>query len=558
MVLILAGSRVSALSLKTLKKEAVDSNEQAGALCFAVDELSDRLAIGSKRRVLVMKRVAQALQAARFELLHMLDLEDSSAQDICLVVENGQRWLCIASWDSTFWMNMEQRALGNKMSRPPLPQVDFLQSGRQGDEVVLCRSSTCTFVTPYVERGSISFADDLWQLVLCNPFVIGCLKSGKIQVALDDGQILQEFENVPVSFRWTVVTKERGNLLLFSGGQDDKKRNLFQVQRPLKDKVLSLLNQEKFFVAMSLARSLNPDEPSNLWPMSKEDGEVDDPRLYDKCKFELACSLLLKKPHCEEDDILQASQLLTCFPSHNTTNDYIFRLYYLFADTDIFTTTTEATEELMQLFPHERNNTPTKARFRGALLGLAIREILLPTSLRLRNHNEEDVEEEGDRENGASVGKRIDGLMLRLYVLAKPGKNLKLPRFEESKRNFLLENNCTVHESERLLLSFPEMWQDHAMLLVGKGEYEKALIYLRTLGENASSDDEAEKYALATKDLFLQLDEKQQSLILEYNEWIVSRLPHIGVQVLVHHKVLDFSRAAEYFEGANFGCFLLS
>jgi len=97
--------------------------------------------------------------------------------------------------------------------------------------------------------------------------------------------------------------------------------------------------------------------------------------------------------------------------------------------------------------------------------------------------------------------------------------------FDTRKARFLKEPNfCSIEESDRLLLQFPEMWQDHALLLVGKGQERNALEWLRTLGVHAARDDD--RYAKASVDMMRPHD------VSEFAAWVLERHPLVGVEAV--------------------------
>ena len=569
MAIILTGSRVISLSLKTLKRESPDPcSHETGALCFAVDESGDRLAIGGKRRVTLVKRVpGTALQGARFEQLHTMDIGDSlTISDVCFAVENGQRWLCVLGKDGTMWLNTEQHhhhhqqqplsssATNQASAASPLkrssssggitqlPSADLVAPGRKNDEVILCRQGVCTFTSPFQERAVVHFSSAVSQIVLLNPYVIGLLRSGgKVEIRLDDGQLVQSLDfsgSFLELLRWTAMpyrdpeTHSRG--IIACAGADPRRRVFFRICTPLRNQVSSLIASSKFASAVSLVRGLLRLESHWDSPLTDEDdGEAESDHrtllaLYDESRFEYAISLLLTRPVCSAEEINSAALLLGFFPSHpNQDADTVrlSRFLLVFADTDLFDSIDSAkasVRTLLQSKPHTAVPDTNVARFRpGGALSVAMRNVVVPVLLRLRRGVQQHEEQDRLR--------LLDSLLLRAFVLGRPGRNaVGDQKFETEKRLFLKDNQCEVAESERLLLSFPEMWEDHAALLAGKGEFEKGLEWLRVLGVNAPQDD-VRKYAQASSRML----EERPDLAMKYSRWMLDRCPPIGAETLV-------------------------
>jgi len=118
---------------------------------------------------------------------------------------------------------------------------------------------------------------------------------------------------------------------------------------------------------------------------------------------------------------------------------------------------------------------------------------------------------------------------LRALVLGRPAVNAAedlAADYERRKRRFLSEPNfCSVRESNELLIIYPELWEDHALLLAGKGEERTALEFLRELGTHAPRDDDRKARA-AVKMM-------RPELVAEFVGWVLERHPGLGVEAVV-------------------------
>ena len=84
------------------------------------------------------------------------------------------------------------------------------------------------------------------------------------------------------------------------------------------------------------------------------------------------------------------------------------------------------------------------------------------------------------------------------------------------------------------------MWESLLWLYYGKSLHEKALDWMRKLGNNeeapTSRADECKenKYALKTADYLRQLGEPHARLVLEYSKWVLVSAPNVGLRIFIH------------------------
>ena len=540
LVLVLAGSRLSVLTLPSLEKDqSAFPKQEFAVLSFAIDEVGDRLLVGvdvrersqepSKYRINIFKRVLQ--QSSKFQYLHTIDLETEKASPRNLehVIEHGQRWLCVSSSDSTVFVNTEQRS---QKSSVHYDGSDFVCPGRVSEEAILVKGRQCSIVTPSEERETILFSAACWQVITIKPYIIGMLKNGKIEVRLSDGELVQVMDSsVEDRGRWTVAVRPP-ETVLFSGGEGHKRRMAIQISHPIRAHINKLLGQSNFSGALSLAQCRLRKEwgdfgDSELINSDNEKAITDAQNLVHRCEFEYACALLATKPACSISEVERATHLLkSSILTNNVTSGmdiHLFKLLSMFADTDLFPLgdPEQPITELKSIFPSAKAEKPSSpARFKPGVLGLAVRSIVLPALLLVRAQKQ-------DEELESSLV-TLDSLILRAFVLGKPARGTTDGPYEIQKQFFLSHNSCPISESERLLLMFPEMWEDHAALLAGKGEFERALDWLKVLVTNATSGD-AERYAAAA----VRMLEQRPALALDVAKWMITKAPDVAIDSLV-------------------------
>lgn len=510
-VLVLSHLQLFAVSLLASQqpqspREAIPLCSSNDATCFGMDERNDRLVIGTRRKVLIKKR----LSGLRFDLVGELDLDDP-CQDLCLVNDHGARWVCISGWERTVWRRSERGEDGdddsNNISTMVLPQCDFVQQGRNSSEVLLCKAHVCTFATPsQPPQGSVQFSDSIWQVLVVGDLhlLVAGLNNHTIEVALDSGEVLQTLAGFPTQLRFSF------NFWGDSGAVFSPNRQCVELVASFSAFAAKLLDEGKTGLALALAHRLPNDDP-----------------LLTRCKLEHACVLLQSRPSCSLEHIHQVLQLdiLPLAPKP--------RFIRFFSDTDLFDSAESATKWLSKVFPlfapHKKD---VLARFQPGVFNFSLQHVFLPLLLDLRLEVGE-----GDRKH------LVDSLLLRAFVLVN-GTN---PELAQAKLDFLAHNSCTVEESEFLLLSFPEMWEEHAALLNGKGQFEKGVEWLAVLGKNSNAMGDLEKYALASVRMLSQRPE----LVLTGKslDWILNRVPHVGVDALVALRSLpSVSAAREFFQ----------
>jgi hypothetical protein len=123
---------------------------------------------------------------------------EDPCQDIVLVVQNGQRWACVACWETTCFYTVEASQPKNVLK---LPACDFLQPGRNSSEVLLCKANEVRCASPAASSSLkilVRFSDAVWQVLVSFPYIVGCLRNASVEVALDSGQVVQTVTGVAV------------------------------------------------------------------------------------------------------------------------------------------------------------------------------------------------------------------------------------------------------------------------------------------------------------------------------------------------------------------------
>lgn len=550
---------------------------------------SNRLVLANKRRIHVMKRAGSSSpNSIKFESLHSFEVPHV-IKDVCLITEDdGSRWMCVSTTENVLWMSTERGELSHV---PTLPVCDFFIQGRRPDEVLCCRGSTCTFSSPKKSSGSktiingnnttIEFSHPVWSVVLCKPFVLGALTvSKKIEVRLDfDGQLVHIIDleacGAPSSAITTLDRSLRETMCsvvaLGAGGEPSSRvflanKNLklaFEIAKSWKDQVSDFRAKNEYSLARSFLSSLLRDDSTTH---SSLETSHEMKLFYDAVCVDFGLHLLKRRPWCTADDATQASKLFreAAFPSRTFLIEggeekrKVLRFLRCFADTDLFETIHEAEIRFHELLFSDGALSSTTAlanteqvkseysRFDSRELGVfgnLVRHVLIPALFNMRISVNGDFARETN----------LDSFILRAFVLGRPTKNTpesEAKSFAADKRSFLRSesNRCSIQDGQKLLLRFPEMWEDHAALLAGKGEFKQALGWLQTLGKNAADGNSLdEKYAVASVRM---LDESAggADLCLEFCSWFVGRYPQLASDALVRFKCFrTVSQAREYF-----------
>jgi len=189
--------------------------------------------------------------------------------------------------------------------------------------------------------------------------------------------------------------------------------------------------------------------------------------------------------------------------------------------------------ELNELVPQDLIdlNIDELARLQGTQLSLALFHVFLPLVyahrsllLKLKLSCQGNVEFIVD-----DLLAVMDTVLLKGFVLWDSGR-AKIPsdvetrsliaRLTEQKLVFLRsENWCDVNECEKLLLLYPEMWEELLWLYYGKSMHEKALDWLRSLTNQGTQEPEI--YRRKTIEYLTILGKPYEEMVLRYSKWIL-------------------------------------
>lgn len=98
--------------------------------------------------------------------------------------------------------------------------------------------------------------------------------------------------------------------------------------------------------------------------------------------------------------------------------------------------------------------------------------------------------------------------------------------FAARKREFILgKNMCEVKECERMLLQYPDMWEDLLWLYMSKQMHVKALEWLRKLDENLPDDSEgnASKYVVKAIEYMRRLGRAWTKVVVRFAPWVLKK-----------------------------------
>ena len=130
------------------------------------------------------------------------------------------------------------------------------------------------------------------------------------------------------------------------------------------------------------------------------------------------------------------------------------------------------------------------------------------------------------------TGKRVflDTLLLKALVMDGDvaGNAMGL-----RKRDFIRgQNLCDVEECERLLLHYPDMWEDLLWLYMSKNMHTKALEWLRKLDEN--QDERPSKYVTKAVEYLRRLGRASTKIVVRFAPWVLAAVrPKEAISIFV-------------------------
>ena len=525
--------------IKFSKEPPIHLNEY-GIYSYDCHTRHDLICIGMKRRALILKRV---IEENYFKFLRIIELP-KTARSLSFNQNNSNLiWIGFSTEYGLYDINTGTR-INKETYKNGTNRIPFLSQTMES--FTLCNQDDNTrFFNNYdfkMTAKLIRWSAEPIVVVVNQPFIIGLLKNKTAEVFHPDYMKVLQVVNIdftilhgsslfndPRIYNQQVSSYE--NTLIIQGKYNFKTLNLCRLSHQI-DLILTKLPEEsRFLVSLSL---IDNYKSPLLW--ANYDDSTNKMEFTNNCILaETKVNMLYSIHLFRKGDYKTAGDCLRiCYAYSKLNVEWIFDF---FKNSEMFEDLNEL-QEAKQKFIESRKHTfingmdikvPDFKRLDAKKLTEALRCILIPIVSEYRreiNLNESRFDEEL---------KIIDKLLYKAYLLSSKEEDDD-EYFLKQRNRFLVNNYCMVKDCEKLLLLFPEFWENLVWIYYGKYLHKKCLLWLKKL--SISHDDE---YIKKSVQYLQRLDFlRDREIIVESSKWILKANSKLGIEIFTNPKEVNY------------------